>query len=274
MAMDPQDIERKVAIDRLLSKANVHRMRGEYIQAEDTYKEVLSMDQSNLDILELIADMIYARGQLDASLAAYKDLLDKEPGRASAETKYARVALDIGEREYAKRLAQDMLENPDKFRTARKSPAIAMIGSIIAPGVGQIYIGDYVKGLIILGAFYFSLLVLAIDKDGTGALFLSLKALFNPLDAPKHIPVSGMAIFFASVLVFIFVYAVIDAPIAAAKREIKMPDISGGGSTRQGTDLPGGEPPVPSGSPAIITPGPRSIPAGEEKEPPKEESSE
>lgn len=219
MSIDPEDIRRKASIDRVLSKANVHRMRGAYLEAEDAYREALSIDESRVDVQELVADMIYARGQLDSALAAYKKVLEMEPSRASAETKYAKVALEIGEREYQKRLAQEMLENPRKSAPPARSWLLALIASALLPGSGQMYVGEYKKGAIILGAFLLSILVLALDPVSTGNLLKWFGALFNPTVSTGNLPIGGITICFVGMMGFLYIYAVIDGPASASKAE-------------------------------------------------------
>jgi tetratricopeptide (TPR) repeat protein len=215
--MDPGDIALKAAVDKLISKVNLHRMRGQYAEAEDVCREALSMDGARIDVRELLADMIYARGQLDTAMAEYKNVLDQDPKRVSAETKYAWLAIEVGEREYQKRLAQEMLENPGKVVPPAKSPLLAFITSACLPGTGQIYVGELRKGLIILGAFLLSMAILAMTPIDTGNLLKNFGALIRPVDSERNLPVGGIALFCASVLMIVYIYAVIDAPIAASK---------------------------------------------------------
>lgn len=213
--MDPEEIKRKGTIDRLLSTANVHRMRGDYLAAEDACKEALSVDESRLDIRELIADLLYTRGQLEASRDEYAKIMELDPARVSTEAKYAKVALEIGEREYQKKLMLDMLENPGRYSAPRGGPIAATICSVLLPGVGQMYLGEIKKGVILAGSYLFAILMLAMDSFSTKNLLKSFGAMFNP--TPEKYPIDGLTIFFAAAAAFVYVYAVIDAPIAAGK---------------------------------------------------------
>ena len=223
MTANPEGMRRAVEIDRLLSRANVHRARGEYIEAEDACREALALDESRLDVREFLADMLYARSQLDDAAAEYKRVLDVEPGRVTAQTKYAKVVLEIGEREYQKKLAQDMLENPQKYATWPKHPLLAFVLSLLVPGAGQVYNGEFIKGGIIVGVFAFMLLILALAPIEFKNLLLNLGALLNPGGTEgKPPPVGPFAPFAACALAATYIYAVIDAPIAAAK--VKQPE--------------------------------------------------
>lgn len=217
MSISPEEIKRNAEIDKLLSTANVHRMRGQFIEAEDTYKQALELAPDRLDIMELVADMLQARGQLDAAAAEYRKILGHEPGRVSAETKYARVVLEIGTREQAKLIAQEMIDNPGK-RTAPRNPLLAAILSVAVPGLGQLYTREFAKGAIILGAFLLSVVILALSPMETANIFNNLRALVNPVGSRGNLPVGGLVILASCVLAFIYIYAVIDAPITAAKQ--------------------------------------------------------
>lgn len=222
MTINPEDVKRSAEIDRLMSRANVHRMRGEYIEVEDLCKQIIELDENNADARELMADMLFARGQLQPAADEYKKLLEYHPDRVSAETKYAKVILEMGENEHEKQIAQEMLENPGKYKEPQSHPLLAFIFSAVVPGVGQLYNREMIKGYIILGVFIFSLLILAMSPD-TKNLLQAFGALMNPQDAPtKPPPVGKLVILMVGALVFTYIYAVIDAPIAAAKAADKV----------------------------------------------------
>lgn len=217
MSTDSEDIKRKAEIDRLLSRANVHRMRGEYIEAEDVLKEVLSLDESRVDVHEMMADMLYGRGQLESAAEEYKNIMEANPGCASAETKYAKVMLEKGENEYEKKLARDMIENPGKYSNPPQHPLAAFLLSAVVPGLGQLYNGERIKGLIILGVFLFSVLILSVSPD-TGNLLRNVGVWLNPSgSAVKPPPLGSLVIIFTGIMVFLYIYSVIDAVITSAK---------------------------------------------------------
>jgi len=225
MSINPEDIKLAAEIDRLLSHSNVHRLRGEFIEAEDALREALSLDESRVDIHEMLADMLFARGQLDAAAEEYKKILEAHPDRVSAETKYAKVVLEKGEHEYEKRIAQEMIDNPGKYSSPPQHPLAAFLLSAAAPGAGQIYNGERVKGLIILGVFFLSVLILAFSPD-TGNLLRNVGIWLNPsASSMKPPPVGPIVVLFSGILAFLYIYAVLDAVIASSK-------LSEGGKTK------------------------------------------
>lgn len=220
MSDDIHDVSRKAQIDRHLSHAHVYRMRGEYVAAEDAYREALALDETRLDVRELIADMLYARGKLDASAEEYRTIIDERPGSVSVETKYAKTVLEIGEREHEKAVTKAIIDNPDAFQEHTRRPVTSMLLSACAPGFGQVYNGEIVKGAIIIGAFVVSLLVLAFSPKDVENLFRTFGAMVNPRPGTLP-PISSLTILFVSAALFIWIYAVIDAPISADKLRSK-----------------------------------------------------
>lgn len=213
---NPEDLKRRAEIERLLSSANVYRLRGELVSGEDCIRQVLELDPENRQAQELLADFLYARGQLDEAAEKYKTLLEREP-RASLESKYAKTVLEIGEREHQKILTRDMLENPSKYTQVKRNGAIAVILSIVAPGFGHVYFGDYVKGLILLGIFLFSWIIVAFSP-GT-SLFVQQVGDYvkHPSLGLNYNLLNPLAILFVGVGVFTYIYALIDTAVIAGK---------------------------------------------------------
>lgn len=216
MASSPEEIKRAAEVDRLISRANVHRMRAEYIEAEDVCREALALDETRADVREFLADMLYARGQLDAAVEEYKRAIELDAGRVSAETKYAKVVIEIGEREHDKQIAQEMIENPEKFKTREKHPLWALVLSVLVPGAGQAYNGEVAKGGIILGVFVLLLTAIAMSHTEVKNLFDNFKAMLVPTENLPP-PVGIFAALIVGLLVCLYIYAVIDAPISAGK---------------------------------------------------------
>lgn len=231
MSASPEEIERKAEIDRLMSRANVHRMRGELIEAEDCSREALELDERRLDAREFLADMLYARGQLDRASEEYKSLIERRPPDLNLEAKYAKVILEIGEREHEKVIAQEMLESPEKFKSPEKHPAWAFGLSALAPGVGQMYNGERSKGGIILGIYVLLLTVVAMSSVAVKNLFDNFKAMLVPVKSQPP-PVDVFAALMVALLMFLYIYAVIDAPISASKSSALEKKLGGGGTSK------------------------------------------
>ncbi|NLN76076.1 MAG: tetratricopeptide repeat protein [Armatimonadetes bacterium] len=148
-ATDPQNPDaaaNRAEFDRLMTAASVYRRRGDYAAATKSVQQALKLFPDNLDAQEFAADMIYAHGDIQKAADYYKAIMDIDPGRSSAETKYAKAILEIAEGQRQRELVQYMLDNPGKTSVERRNPTIAALLSI-APGFGHIYCGLYTLGI-------------------------------------------------------------------------------------------------------------------------------
>ena len=207
MAPEGLSPEQEREVERLLRAANLHRMRGRLADAENAFREALSISPKDVSIRETLGDMLRECGKPDAALSEYRAAMEIAPENPSIETKFARVALEIAERERRKAIAQDMLENPHKYAKRRRSPMKAFLFAL-APGLGQFYNGDLVKALVIWGVL---------------VLFFASWAI--PHHYPKGISTVGQFLYFTNPLVLVlgglfviaYLYGLIDAVIAAEK---------------------------------------------------------
>ena len=217
---DPEELKRKDKVDQLLSRANYHRIRQEFDQMDQICRQILELDPDNALAMEWVTDAIYERGDLQTAAAEYKKLVEAGISKDSAETKYAKIMLELAEQERQKALVQEMLDNPAKFARPERSPLIALLLSLVAPGFGHLYLGELIKGGIILGVTFISYIALALSP-GTGELlrqFLMLLSLGygSDIGSPKQ-PIDFFSILFSGILLFTYIYAVIDAPLIATK---------------------------------------------------------
>ncbi len=200
--------ERERELERLLAKANLHRLRGQLLEAEDTCRQALALNPEDVLMREMLGDALYDAGKLDAALAEYRFAQNLAPGRESVEKKFARVTLDIADRERQKSLAADMLLNPNKYAPRERSPALAFMASFI-PGLGQFYNGEFVKAAIIFGAFLLFMLSYAVLQHGYPPGIMDLYSFLNVTSPAVRVT------FFAFILAYI--YGIIDAPVAAGR---------------------------------------------------------
>lgn len=153
--MDPSTA---AEFERLMTLAQINRRRGDYTQALEQTRQALALWPDSLDAQELAADILYAQGKWEESLDRYKAIKEKDPSRASAEEKFARVTLQIAEGKRQQELMKQVLENPGAFRLPKRNPAVAAVLSGIA-GLGHVYCGNLRKGAILFAATTLSWLV-------------------------------------------------------------------------------------------------------------------
>jgi len=144
---------RRDRIERLTTAAAVYRKRGDLKAAVTACQELLTLDAENLDAREILADVLIEDGKHDEAMAEYRRILEADPSRVEAERKIAQLALRVGELRRREQRRQEIIQDPTKRdRGGGVRMGTAWVLAAICPGVGQLYLREYVKGLIILGA--------------------------------------------------------------------------------------------------------------------------
>ena len=216
--MSPQnldDVRKQAEFERLITAARVHRMRGDYTMAEQTIRQSLEINPADIGALEFAADMLFARGELEKAADEYKRLFEQNKSRTSLEAKYAKATLQIAEGKRQKDLLQDLLDNPSKYRAPARSPLVAAIIST-APGFGQIYCGQLVRGIVLFMATMMSWLLCYALTPKVADLRMQDRLTFFTRN------MDPWAILFACAAIAIHVYAFVDATVLAGKsRESK-----------------------------------------------------
>lgn len=116
-------------------------------QALEAAQELLAKHPDSTTAHELMGDVLAAQGKRTQARDEYRRSLDLEPANADAERKWAELMLHIGEADRTR----DMLQAGrfEEIRGAgRKDPTGAVMRSVFFPGLGQLYNGDYEKGII------------------------------------------------------------------------------------------------------------------------------
>ena len=226
-------IARERERDRLLTFANVQRMRGQTEGALQTLQDALALveGQAASPIYELMGDLLVSDKKLPEAQEAYNKAHEADKARASAERKYAKIALQVADAKAERSLADAMVrgesisdlmaEGALESDRGRRNAGMAMFLSIIVPGFGQFYNGEVVKGLVLVGIFLADLLLLALTPDKN--VFTQKIAAIFALSSGKYAnqSVSGIAIFAGIVLVAVWLYSIVDAPFTASKTTSK-----------------------------------------------------
>ena len=116
-------------------------------EAEQAAQKLLDVAPDSTTTWELWGDVLLAKGKLEEAADSFRKAMALESANADAEHKYAQVQLELQE---ARRQRQ-ALESGDlsQFRGApRKEPGTAAARSALFPGFGQVYNGEYEKGLV------------------------------------------------------------------------------------------------------------------------------
>jgi TM2 domain-containing membrane protein YozV len=208
MTTDKLSFEQERELSRLAASANLQRMRGQWADAEETCRKALVIAPRDVVFRELLADTLHECGKLDAAMVEYKTAMALAPGKTSLEKKYAKLAIEIGERDRARGIAEDMIVNPRKYTARARNPVWALVSAIVVPGLGQFYNGEVVKAVIIFSTF---------------ALFLIAFRLFQPIPHGVVVPtdllrnMDPLVQMLGVIAAMAYIYGLIDAPLMAEK---------------------------------------------------------
>ncbi len=128
------DIQQKIELQ--LRQAILQQMRGELVEAQKACVEILKLQPRHVEALELMGDLLCARGDTAHAIVAYRQAKDNSvqgtPSYASAERKWATL------------LYQHSLPEND-LTEVKLSPVVALVLSLMLPGVAHLWMKQYVK---------------------------------------------------------------------------------------------------------------------------------
>lgn len=207
---------RREEIERLLRTAHIHQVRGERTKARELLQQALELSPEEASIWELLGDYEKEAGNWQAAHDAYKRAHELDPQNATIERKYAEAVLQQTRMQAQYQQWERALEGANDTLTPPRNPGLAFLLSLLMPGVGQLYNGQFVKGGIILGIMIVGFVLFLVLPGGSDFVYNLLAYLVNP--ARVRGSVSGLQVFIAIVLLLTWMYAFIDAPLSAAAR--------------------------------------------------------
>ncbi|MGQ9523917.1 MAG: tetratricopeptide repeat protein [Armatimonadota bacterium] len=149
--------------ERLLVTANLHRIRGDILLAEQTCRQALALRPKDPDILEFLGDLLAEKGDAQQAQTVYKSALEVNPGNARIEDKIARLVLSSTPTQSQQRRAAPppsvqshqplgvpagTAKPPASFHP---NPGVALFLGSLFPGLGQFYTGQLLKGIVVIG---------------------------------------------------------------------------------------------------------------------------
>lgn len=197
-------------VEQLLRQAHVHRMRQQWAAAEALCRQALELAPEDPIGIEMLGDLLVEKGNLQSALEQYRKAFAAQPGKAILEEKIARTVLTIAEEEQERAAAQLMLNSPVRKSERKRNATVATLLSLLCPGVGQLFLGQHVKGGILLGAGLLSLWF-------GGADLFKLLAVVSGASLP---PGEGVNQFLAALGILgllLWLYGLLDASAQAGK---------------------------------------------------------
>lgn len=162
-------------VEQLLRDAYLLRMRQQWAASEELCRQALELSPEDVQGLELLGDLLTEKGSDAQALETYRRAFAIQPMKTSLEEKIARAVLRKAEDERERLEAQLLIGKPASAKQRKRNQTVAVLLSMICPGGGQMFNGQYVKGGVFLG-----LGLLALGFGGPHALKMLL-ALAGPL---------------------------------------------------------------------------------------------
>lgn len=199
--LDPIEDE----IEAARRRAHVFEGRGNREAALAALAEVVEKYPDHPNAREAHADILIAAGKLEEAKEVLGALVKEFPGRIETERKHARLVLKLDERNISAALLLGegdltALMNP---AGAKRSAGTAALLSLLAPGFGQIFNGELVRGLTMLG------------------ISVVLWILFFTVGYTNEINLVGWVL--AALLVVLYVGCLLDAAVSAPKHAMGPP---------------------------------------------------
>ncbi len=211
--------------ERLLTRANIQLRRGLTADAEAAVHSLLATRPLDAGAWELLADIRLTRGDLPGAQEALKTALKSQPGRATAETKLGRAALQASERERMQTMGMAYAASDASLvrfaGSGGRGAQWAAVGSALIPGLGQYVNGEVIKGIVVASVYFLSLLLLSLLPD-TQNLLHSVAGVFAGGRTHRGMTTTGGGVSIISVLLFLimtvaWVYGMVDAARASKR---------------------------------------------------------
>ena len=197
----------------LMGRATLSRVRGNAAEALQLAQQALVLHEPNAEVHEFIGDALMELKRGADALGSYRRARELNPHRVELEDKLGRAAIQRAARDDAFAYSTALLEGRVKPEPKR-NPGYAAIFSIAMPGLGQLYNGQFGKGLIIVAAFLLLATLSAYSMLNQSAT--SGMGMFGPT-SPSLLTILGGSAVWVIPLALIYIYAVVDAVVYAGK---------------------------------------------------------
>ncbi|MBX3111742.1 MAG: hypothetical protein KF857_07005 [Fimbriimonadaceae bacterium] len=184
--MTPTSPQATEEAERLLRQANLARLRGDNPTADKLLQEAMTVAPGSAVVLEAVGDDYVHRKQWRKAYEAFEAAHRADPTSVSAERKFGEMVLKV-------KLAVDpFAASPTDVGTMASGKA-AMLLSVFLPGVGQMVLGKYTKGGVMLGGWVLGWLGFLADPSGFKGLMTLLGMAKGTTPGPLALPALALA---------------------------------------------------------------------------------
>ncbi|MFW5866864.1 MAG: tetratricopeptide repeat protein [Armatimonadota bacterium] len=146
-----EEMERQHHLGELVRRSRRAIAMNRPDRAEEIATEAAEFAPDTTTVEELLGDVAMAQGRYESARKHYERALEIEPVNADAEEKLGEAVITIRQGSDVRQRMEQAVEDPDEYKGFRKNPLTAAFYSII-PGLGQLYNGQYYKGLAMAGS--------------------------------------------------------------------------------------------------------------------------
>lgn len=199
------------ALDRLLSETFLRLRQGRMAEAKERLARAKELAPDHPAVIELEGDIVFAQHRYSAAEKLYKQALELNPTSTKLEEKFATTVLKMYEPQLRMRQVPD--DSLWSNRVPRK-PVVSILQSVLLPGLGQLYNGDLLKGMLVMGVTIlcsFAQLRVIVDK------VYALKQIGATASFGDVIGVIGQGpqLIATFLLIALWIYAIFDAGVVA-----------------------------------------------------------
>ncbi|MGI5817482.1 MAG: tetratricopeptide repeat protein [Armatimonadota bacterium] len=218
------EMERHHRLGELVRRTRRAIAMNQLAGAEQIAAEAAELAPDTTTVEELLGDVEMARGRFDAARKHFERALEIEPINADAEAKLGEAVIRIRDAADVRERMERVVEDPDEYQGFRKNPVTAAFYSVV-PGLGQLYNGEYYKGLALTAS---ALVLLAwvlerlLSYQGAALIAGARNPRLDPEAARQVIegygPLTWTLIILAIVAYLaIWVYSIFDAYVTCAR---------------------------------------------------------
>ncbi|MFO8081987.1 MAG: tetratricopeptide repeat protein [Armatimonadota bacterium] len=146
-----EEMERQHRLGELVRRTRRAIAMNRPDQAEALAAEAEELAPDTTTVEELLGDVAMARGRYEAAREHFERALEIEPVNADAEEKLGEAVIRIRQGTDVRERMEQAVDDPEEYTGFNKHPLTAAFYSVI-PGLGQLYNGEYYKGLAIVGS--------------------------------------------------------------------------------------------------------------------------
>lgn len=184
--------EVQIAADNLIRQARVCKMRGQVQEATDLVKQAAEIAPGSSVVLEMLGDEYVERKRFGEARAAYKTAHRLDPSNVALETKFANLVLRTEQGmsfEIAITTGDSLFVDASE---ATASAVAATVFSFFVPGVGQLVLGENIKGAVLIASWVICGVLVRLNVEATKG----------------HFTISTTGYVFAGLLLIVYIAAI------------------------------------------------------------------